>query len=72
MEQLLREDWSPQQITSWLARNEGIEVNHESIYKHVKDDKMSGGDLHTHLRCRRKRNATERPRTGDISKTASA
>ena len=55
VEQLLREDWSPRQITSWLAQNEGLAVSHESIYKHVKDDKMSGGDLHTHLRCRRKR-----------------
>ena len=55
VEQLLREDWSPQQISCWLARNEGFSVSHESICKHVKEDKMSGGDLHTHLRCRKKR-----------------
>ena len=55
VERLLREDWSPQQISRWLAQNEGLGVSHESIYKHVKDDKMSGGDLHTHLRCRKKR-----------------
>lgn len=55
MELLLREDWSPQQISCWLARNEGLSVSHESIYKHVKEDKMSGGHLHTHLRCRKKR-----------------
>ena len=34
VELLLREDWSPQQISRWLAQNEGIEVSHESIYKH--------------------------------------
>ena len=55
VEQLLREDWSPQQISHWLGDNEGLEVSHESIYRYVKDDKMSGGDLYTHLRCRRKR-----------------
>ena len=55
VELLLREDWSPQQISRWLAQNEGLGVSHESIYKHVKEDKMSGGDLHTHLRCRKKR-----------------
>ena len=55
VEQLPREDWSPRQISRWLAQNEGLGVSHESIYKHVKEDKMSGGDLHTHLRCRKKR-----------------
>ena len=55
VELLLREDWSPQQISRWLAQNEGLGVSHESIYKHVKEDKMRGGDLHTHLRCRKKR-----------------
>ena len=55
VELLLREDWSPQQISRWLAQNEGLVVSHESIYKHVKNDKMGGGDLHTHLRCRKKR-----------------
>ena len=60
VELLLREDWSPQQISRWLAQNEGLGVSHESIYKHVKEDKMSGGDLHTHLRCRKKRRETLR------------
>lgn len=55
VELLLREDWSPQQISCWLARNEGLSVSHESIYRHVKEDKSSGGELHTHLRCRKKR-----------------
>ncbi len=55
VELLLREDWSPQQISCWLARNEGLSVSHESIYRHVKEDKSSGGDLHTQLRFRKKR-----------------
>ena len=32
VEQLLGEDWSPQQISCWLARNKGVRVSHESIY----------------------------------------
>ena len=54
-ELLLRENWNPQQISRWLAQNEGVGVSHESIYRYVKDDKSRGGDLYTYLRCRRKR-----------------
>lgn len=36
VEQLLREDWSPQQISRWLSQNEGLSVSHESICKHVR------------------------------------
>ncbi len=55
VELLLREDWSPQQISCRLAQNEGIGASRESIYKRVREDKMNGGVLHTHLRCRKKR-----------------
>ncbi len=55
VELLLGEDWSPQQISCWLARNERLSVSHQSIYNHVREDKINGGDLHTHLRCRKKR-----------------
>ena len=30
-------------------------VSHEWIYQHVYEDKRAGGDLHTYLRCRKKR-----------------
>ncbi len=55
VEQLLGEDWSPQQISHWLADNEGLYVSHERIYQYVKDDKISGGNLYRHLRCQKKR-----------------
>ncbi len=35
VEQLLREDWSPEQISGWLTREEGVSVSHERIYQHV-------------------------------------
>ena len=55
VEQLLGEDWSPQQISHWLADNEGLYVSHERIYQYVKDAKISGGNLYRHLRCQKKR-----------------
>ena len=41
VEQLLREDWSPEQISGWLTREEGVSVSHErnSMY----EDKRRGG-----------------------------
>ena len=35
VEQLLREDWSPEQISGWLTREEGVSVSHERIYHNV-------------------------------------
>lgn len=68
-EKMRREQWSPEQISGWLARENGIAVSHESIYRHVRADKGRGGDLHRHLRCRkkhRKRYGTPR-RSGSIA-----
>ena len=61
VERLLREDWSPEQVSRWLAREKRLHVSHEWIYQYVLRDKRAGGDLHTHLRCqkpRRKRYGT--------------
>lgn len=55
VEQLLHEDWSPEQISGWLAKEEGISISHEWIYHYVYRDKRRGGDLHTHLRCQKPR-----------------
>jgi len=56
VEQLLGEDWSPQQISLWLEAEAGETfVSHESIYQHIYWDKSCGGKLHTHLRCKKKR-----------------
>lgn len=55
VERLLREDWSPEQISLWLRQEEGIYINHEWIYRHILRDKQAGGDLYRHLRCRKTR-----------------
>ena len=55
VDQLLREDWSPEQVSSWLAENTGVSVSHEWIYQYVYADKRAGGDLFSHLRCQKTR-----------------
>ncbi len=50
IENKLREDWSPEQA----AGVTGL-ASTETIYRHVYEDKRTGGDLHTHLRCQKKR-----------------
>jgi IS30 family transposase len=47
---LCREEWSPQQISSWLALTQDISVSHESIYQHIWADKHAGGTLFRQLR----------------------
>jgi len=51
----LEEDWSPEQISDWLKRNTDIQVSHERIYMRILADKRTGGGLHQHLRCQKKR-----------------
>ena len=55
VEGLLRQDWSPEQVSGWLSKEKQERVSHESIYQYIYADKAGGGDLHQHLRCRKKR-----------------
>jgi len=55
IERLLREDWSPEQISLWLAEEGHLAVSHEWIYQHILQDKAQGGDLYRHLRCQKAR-----------------
>jgi len=55
IEAKLRLDWSPEQISGWLRKNQIIRVSHEWIYQHVLADKWTGGTLYRHLRCQKKR-----------------
>lgn len=55
VERLLREDWSPEQISLWLAQERQLAISHEWIYQYVLADKRHGGDLHRHLRCQKPR-----------------
>ena len=55
IERLLREDWSPEQISLWLAAERGLSISHEWIYQPILQDKAWGGDLYRHLRCQKPR-----------------
>ena len=54
IDEKLRQDWSPEQVSGWLKKNTDTRVSHEWIYQHIYKDKRSGGDLYTHLRCQKK------------------
>lgn len=51
----LREEWSPEQISLWLAEARHLAISHEWIYQHILQDKVQGGDLYRHLRCQKVR-----------------
>ena len=59
VDEKLREDWSPEQISGRL-RKDGLSVSHEHIYQYVYADKRTGGTLWKHLRCQK----TRRKRAG--------
>ncbi|TXL14023.1 hypothetical protein BMR06_16565, partial [Methylococcaceae bacterium HT5] len=46
----IRLDWSPEQVSGWLEKEEKIRISHERIYQHVWADKRQGGELYKHLR----------------------
>ena len=52
---LLGEYYSPEQISGRLKLALGVEISHETIYKHIWGDKENGGDLHKFLRTNGKR-----------------
>lgn len=54
VERLLRQDWSPDQISASLKREQQPSVSHEWIYLYVYADKRRGGTLHRHLRSQKK------------------
>ena len=53
--QLLKEDWSPEQISLWLKSENFPTVSHEWIYQYILQDKQQGGTLYKHLRCQKQR-----------------
>lgn len=55
VEELLCQQWSPEQVAGHLCRTGLLSISHETIYRHVWRDKKAGGTLHTHLRGARKR-----------------
>jgi len=55
VERLLREDWSPEQIKLWLKAEYNVSISHEWIYQYILQDKIYGGALYHHLRCKKQR-----------------
>jgi IS30 family transposase len=47
---LLERDWSPEQISGWLARHGLLQISYETIYLYIWRDKAKGGHLWMHLR----------------------
>ncbi len=55
VDELIKQDWSPEQISGRLFKEQAISISHESIYLYIYQDKREGGELHKHLRCQKKR-----------------
>ena len=64
IEEMIREDLSPEQITGHRKDIGEPRVSPEWIYRRIYADKLNGGDLHTHLRCQKQR----RKRCGSIER----
>jgi IS30 family transposase len=54
VEELLRDEWSPGQVSGHLEGTKELAMSHERICRHVWRDLKAGGTLHQHLRCARK------------------
>lgn len=50
VDELLEADWSPEQVSGWLALHRVLSISQETIYLHVWEDKRAGGELWRHLR----------------------
>jgi len=55
VEEKLRQDWSPEQVSGWLEKRQAVRISHEWIYQYILMEKQAGGDLYTHLRQHGKR-----------------
>ena len=50
VEMLLRDRFSPEQISGWLKLLGLLEISHQTIYRRVKQNRKTGGTLWQHLR----------------------
>jgi len=74
IEEKVKMDWSPEQISGRLLREEGIRISHERIYQYIKKDKDEGGTLFKHLRHsgrKRKKRFGSEDRRGQIKNRTS-
>lgn len=51
---LIRQQWSPEQVSGHLRKARLLSISHETIYRHIWYDRRCGGRLHEHLRGARK------------------
>jgi len=54
VERLIRQDYSPDQVSSYLKRTGELSISHETIYRRIWEDWRCEGQLHTRLRGARK------------------
>jgi transposase, IS30 family len=47
---LLKVKWSPKQIVGQMAAAGLLSMSYETIYRGVRQDKLDGGELWTHMR----------------------
>lgn len=55
IDELIRKDWSPEQIHGSLLTQDKVAPSIQTVYNHIQEDKEKGGDLHSHLRRSNKR-----------------
>lgn len=69
IEQLIRQDWSPEQIALRAATDGTLKISHSWIYRHIEADRDAGGELYKHLRranLKRRRYHHRKPRRPKI------
>lgn len=52
---LIRKDFSPEQISGHMKKVRSFKLSHEAIYQHILKDKEAGGYLYKHLRRSQKK-----------------
>lgn len=50
VDQLIQEEWSPEQISGRLSKQELLNISHETIYRRIRHDRRRGGVLWKSLR----------------------
>ena len=64
VDRMLLDKWSPDQISLVLKAKKIMTISHQSIYRHIRQDRRQGGMLYKHLRgggkrCRKKYGSIE-------------
>jgi transposase, IS30 family len=54
IEQKIRREWSPEQVSGRLQSHHKVKISHEWIYQYILANKAVGGSLYKHLRCQKR------------------